>query len=352
MKVLLTGGGTGGHILPLAAVYKKLKQLTLEKGMDLEARYYGPESSFNSYLEFEGIVVKKILGVKFRRYWTPLNFLDLIKAPLSILESFFKVLSFGPDVAFSKGGSGALFILFACWVCRVPIIIHESDTMPGLTNRLSSFFAKKIELGWESAKKYFPNKNVQVVGVPLREYSVTVKKNTSEKPLILILGGSQGSQRINNFIFKNLESLLIKFQILHQVGPANYQDWPKEAREGYKAVASFENSELMGKAYSEADLIISRSGSAIFEIALFGKPSILIPLAESANDHQKVNAYEYAKSGTAFVIEEKNLTIEKLLSEIERIFNDKNICNKMSEAAKLFSKPNATEIVARDILNL
>ncbi len=361
-KILLTGGGTGGHIYPLASVAKKLRQLA-------EIRYYGPNSSYNNYLKSENIAIEKILGAKFRRYWSWLNFIDFIKIPISIIQSLLKIALFMPDVAFSKGGTGALPVLLACWIYRIPIIIHESDTIPGITNRLSGKLAVKIELGWDYTKKYFPNKNTSVVGIPLREEIVNKKINELEAKksfnfkekdfVILILGGSQGAQRINNFILKNLELFLPKFQILHQVGSANHQkyiesynsiskNWPESVKERYKCFAFFKNN--ISEAYSAADLIISRSGSSIFEIAFFEKPSILIPLPESANNHQKINAIEYAKSGAGIVIEENNLSAETFLNQVEKILSDKNLYNKMSEAARLFAKPNAAEVIAKDIL--
>ncbi|MEK9183523.1 MAG: UDP-N-acetylglucosamine--N-acetylmuramyl-(pentapeptide) pyrophosphoryl-undecaprenol N-acetylglucosamine transferase [Patescibacteria group bacterium] len=351
MKILLTGGGTGGHIYPLVSVAKKLKQ-------PAEIRYYGPNSSYNNYLTSENIVVKKILGAKFRRYWSWLSFIDLVKIPISIIQSLLKVALFMPDVAFSKGGTGALPVLLACWIYGIPIIIHESDTVPGITNRLSGRMAKKIELGWDYTKKYFPNKNTSVVGIPLRDEIVNGKINKPEAKksfgfkendfVVLILGGSQGSQRINSFILKNLELFLSKFQILHQVGSANYKNWPENVTEKYKAFAFFENN--IGAAYSAADLIISRSGSSIFEIAFFEKPSILIPLPESANNHQKINAYEYIKNGAGIVMEENNLSAKTFLNQIEKILSDKNLYNQMSSAAKLFAKPDAAKIIAEDIL--
>lgn len=370
-RILLTGGGTGGHIFPLIAVAKELQKLAVDKNIDLRCRYFGPKTIYNDYFKKEGMVVKNIAGAKLRRYFSLQNFIDLPKLFWSVLQSLWKVYWFMPDAAFSKGGPGALPVLVACWFYRVPIFIHESDTVPGLTNKISGRWAEKVFLGWESARKYFPKKDVEVVGVPLREdlllrlnlNNLVAKESLGfdiNEPVILFLGGSQGAQKINEFVLANLEIFIAKFQILHQVGSANYEDyinnfeklygqWPKELKERYKIFAFFENN--LAEAYAAADLIVSRAGaSAIFEIAAFGKPAILVPLPEAANDHQKINAYEYAASGAAIVIEEANLLSSVFLNQIEKVLTNQELRNKMIDAASLFVKNNTAPTIASNIL--
>lgn len=370
--ILLTGGGTGGHIFPLLAVARELQKQAVDKKIDLELRYYGPRTIYNDYFKQAGIAIKNIAGAKLRRYFSPQNFVDVPKLFWSILQSLWKVYWFMPDAAFSKGGPGALPVLLACWFYRVPIFIHESDTVPGLTNQISGRWAKKVFLGWESTKKFFPKKNTEVVGVPLREEILSrlnldifgAKESFGfniKEPVVLILGGSQGAQRINDFILANLEIFIAKFQILHQVGSANYEthvnnfdqlygQWPKELRERYKIFAFFEKN--LADAYAAADLVVSRAGaSAIFEIAAFGKPAILIPLPEAANDHQKINAYEYAQTGAAIVMEEANFLANVVLGQIEKVLNNPDVRQKTSITAKGFAKPKAAEIIGQFILS-
>lgn len=375
-RILLTGGGTGGHVFPLVAVARELQRMADDPSTPL-IRYYGPKAIYNDYLKKEGIAVKNIAGAKWRRYFSLLNFLDIFKFSWSILQSFWKIYWYMPDVAFSKGGPGALPVLFACWFYKIPIFIHESDTFPGLTNQISSRWAKKVFVAWESAKQHFPDKNTNIVGIPLRDVIIEGAKaafanpnsasaakekfsfNISE-PLVLILGGSQGAQKINEFTLNNLEGYLPKFQILHQVGSANYEEysrlyrvlsekWSKELKERCQFYAFFETN--LAEAYAAADLIISRAGAtAIFEIAAFGKPSILMPITESAGDHQRINAYEYARTGAAIVIEEANLLSNVVLGQIEKILNSQELKNGMSTAAKSFAKPDAAKLIAVNIL--
>ena len=182
-------------------------------------------------------------------------------------------------------------------------------------------------------------------------------------PLLFVLGGSQGSVRINRFILDNLDKLLQEFQIYHQVGSANaeesellansmIQQLDSETKHRYK-MAGFLSVREMKNAYVSADVVISRSGASdIFEIAAFGKPSVLIPLAESGSDHQRLNAYEYAKGGATVVIEESNLTLHVVESQIAKILSDRGAYDAMSAAAKAFSKPDAAKTIVGELVKV
>lgn len=356
-KILLTGGGSGGHIFPLVAIAEHLKE-----NPDVELRYYGPKDIYSGYLIKLGILVKHITPSKFRRYFDWQNFTDLPKFIFSIFQAIFKIYWFMPDVVFSKGGPGALPVLLACRFYLIPVIIHESDSVPGLTNKISGKFAKKIELAFENAKKYFPNKNLNVAGNPVRRelfeylsYDPGISKKRlgieTDKPLIFILGGSLGSVRINDFIESVVNDLLKKYQIIHQTGTANYQKLKDKQKPGYK-IAAFLESKDYGEIMAASDLVISRAGAgAIFEIAAFGKPSILIPLPEAAGDHQRTNAYAYSQNGAAEVIEEPNLG-KVTLGVINKILSDSEKYQQMRKAALDFAKPEAAKTVAEDILNI
>ena len=366
-KILLTGGGSGGHIFPLLAITEELippfiKGVSEGRGISQEGVrenkklggvklvYFGDAGKFTDYFRKENISIKHITSAKLRRYFSWRNFIDIPKFIWSFFQAFFKVFQFKPDVAFSKGGATALPVVFACWILRVPIIIHESDAIPGLANTISARFAKKIFLSFVGAKKYLPKG--EVVGNPIRSviassakqsfvnqsYEVELRK-INMKPLILVLGGSQGATRLNQLISSIIarsratkQSLSCDFKIAHQL----------EAKE-------------LAKLLTISDLVISRSGAgAIFEIAAFGKPSILIPLPESARDHQRANAYEYAKTGAAEVLEESPSAIsleDKLLQIIHQILTDKKKYQQMSKAALAFAKPNATKKIANNIIH-
>ncbi len=378
LKVLLAGGGSGGHIYGLLAVAEALKARAEKLNIGLDLRYFGDADIYKPQLEGAGIHTIHISAGKLRRYVTALIIIDFLKLVWSIPQAFFKAFWFMPDVAFSKGGTGALPVLYACRFYRVPIIIHDSDAIPGLTNRVSGKFAKIIELGFASAAKYFVDQNnIKIVGNPVRSYVIPdTQSRTNEgqraaklalkfnpsKPLILIMGGSQGAQIINNLVLENLKELLLNFQIIHQIGFANFSGYMEnfnaesnklsnDEKDAYRSVAFLEND--MRTALAAADLIISRAGAgAIYEIASAGKPSILIPITESANNHQKENAFEYETAGACVVITEENLFSNIILSEVVKILENPEKLKKMAENAKNFYKPDAADIIAKDIINL
>ena len=351
-RILLTGGGTGGHIFPLIAVAEEIRKTDFA---DVELYYIGPKSPLNGEFLNRDIPVYRIAGSKLRRYFSPVNFIDIPKFFWSILQALFRLYFLMPDAVFSKGGPGALAVVLAARFYMIPIIIHESDSVPGLTNKLSAKFAKRIGIGFEAAANYFDKNKTFVSGNPAREELVGggSKPNSGGKPLVFVWGGSQGSARINRFVFDNLDALLEKYRIFHQVGEKNVDEAKMfSANAGYK-FAGFLDLNGMKEAFSEADAVIARAGSgSIFEIAAFGKPSILIPLEEAANNHQKMNAYEYAKAGASIVIEEANLTPNIILSQLENILGDKGKYAVMTAAARKFARPDVAKMISAEIFQI
>jgi UDP-N-acetylglucosamine--N-acetylmuramyl-(pentapeptide) pyrophosphoryl-undecaprenol N-acetylglucosamine transferase len=246
--------------------------------------------------------------------------------------------------------------------------------VPGLTNLLSVRYAKIIFTAFKKTAQYFPPEKVILVGNPIRANILenipdqeSAKKafgfNPAE-PVILVIGGSQGALRINNFIADNLGEILDSVQVIHQSGPANYSETEKESdfllkslgnfyRTRYQLVGYLQDVKALREAFAAADLVLSRAGSgSIFEIAAFGKPAILIPLEEAAGDHQRMNAYEYAETGAAIVIEEANLKPSIFSLQVQKILAETELKTKMSQAAKNFAKPEAAKIIAEEILKL
>jgi len=379
MRILFAGGGTGGHIYPILAVTEELQKAAINGKIDLDLRYFSDPERYNFLLASNGILVSKIFSAKLRRYFDIRNLFDIPLFFISVIQSFWKVFWFMPDVLFSKGGPGSLPVVLACWFYRVPIIIHESDSAPGLANLMASKFADRIAVSFNSATKFFIAKNsklsekIALTGNPTRksltdsaleqEAAKQIFSFDSKKPLILIIGGSQGSAKINDFMLNaSLELMEADIQVLHQTGVNNFDDAKKELKfilenytekemARYKIVPYFEKD--LQDAYAAADIIISRAGSgSIFEIAAFGKPSILIPLQKSAQNHQIQNAYEYAGSGAAIIVEEANLMPNIIISQIKKIVSDPEKFKKMSEAAKNFSKPEAAKIISEEIIKL
>ncbi|MBM3250787.1 MAG: undecaprenyldiphospho-muramoylpentapeptide beta-N-acetylglucosaminyltransferase [Candidatus Nealsonbacteria bacterium] len=361
MKILFTGGGTAGHIFPIIAIIREMKRNYPESGF--EFFYLGPKDKFiKKILSQEGIEVKTVLAGKLRRYFSFQNIIDVFKIPLGIFQAFYHIFVISPDLIFSKGGYGSFPTVFSGWLLRTPIFLHESDVSPGLTNKITSRFALEIFTAFPVEKtEYFPAQKMIAVGSPIRQKILTSPvqpemdfKLAGGKPVILILGGSQGAQRINDFILLALPDLLENFEVIHQTGQANLEQVKKEVRAvikddliKYYHPEPFLDEEKLSCAYGAADLIISRSGAGtIFEIAALAKPSVLIPLPESAQNHQVKNGYAFAEDGAALVIEEANLGPNFFLERLKYLFSQPETLKEMSQKAKEFSRPQAAEIIA------
>ncbi|MEK7493954.1 MAG: UDP-N-acetylglucosamine--N-acetylmuramyl-(pentapeptide) pyrophosphoryl-undecaprenol N-acetylglucosamine transferase [Patescibacteria group bacterium] len=366
MLIILTGGGSGGHIFPLIAVAKKVRTLAKERGIeDIRFLYVGPKFDRISQEVFtrEGIGQSYILSSKWRRYISPLNVIDLFKLPFAIVQAIWILFWQMPDAVFSKGGYGSFPVMVASWIFFIPSrVIHESDSVPGVANRLAAPFAKRIGTAFESAALRFPVKKTAVVGMPIRDdlcgqdpkKARTFFDIISARKVVLVMGGSQGAKKINDAVAQILLKLVAKYEVIHICGPHRYEDMKTEVAAiaganlgGYYHLYPFLTEEIKF-ALTLADIVISRAGaSSIFEIAACGKPSILIPLPTAAQDHQRANAYEYAKSGGTIVIEENNLTPNLLYSTIVSVVDDPIAIGKMSSSAAAFAAKNASETIAR-----
>ena len=374
MKIVFTGGGSTGHIIPIIAITREIRRFYLGEQKKLQFIYFGPKDEFSSILlSQEGIKVKTILAGKIRRYleWKSIlqNLVDvLFKVPIGFLQSFFYIFFLAPDLVFSKGGYGSVLPVFCAWLLRTPILLHESDVAPGLANRFVSEFALEIFISFPvSQTEYFSTKKMTSVGNPIRktilegsqEEAKKLFNLTGEKPVILVMGGSQGAQKINETILAILPEILVNFELIHQTGEKNFEEVRTEAKvvitkelEKYYHPFPFLKEIELKHAYRAANLVVSRAGSgAIFEIAACQKPSILIPLTSAAQNHQVKNAYAYAQSGAAIVIEEANLTPHFFLEKLKYLFSHPEELEKMQKAAKAFSKPESAKIIAHHILD-
>jgi len=244
-----------------------------------------------------------------------------------------------------------------------------------LNNLLGSWFASRVGVGFEEAAKYFNPARTARTGNPIREEVLLCANNDiatakkllgfdPEKPLVVVIGGSQGSHRINDIILLTLKELIQFTQVLHQTGRENFTYVDKVSRATllsvpvapgnvplrYQAIPYFDTN--LGTAFAAADLVISRASSGIFEIAAFGKPIVLIPLHESANDHQRNNAYAFAEKGGGVVIEEQNLLPHIFVNQVKNIMEDKEKMARMAAASRAFFVPSAAESLASEILAL
>jgi len=370
MKILLTGGGTGGHFYPLIAVAEAINKVVKEEKLLPVKLYYMSDSPQDAEMLLENnIEYINISAGKVRRYFSILNFFDIFKTFFGIIGATIKVFNIYPDVIFSKGAYSSFPVLVAAKLLRIPVIIHESDSAPGRTNLWAAKFAKRVAVSYPEAAKYFNSSKVAVTGNPVRKNIEMLPRredarqflNLSEDiPAILILGGSLGARTINNQILSILPSLVEKYYVIHQTGKANVEEvigtadvvlTDNKLKNRYRTFDYLDNLNMTMSA-GASSLIISRAGSAIFEIATWGIPSIIIPITNTNGDHQRQNAYNYARSGGAIVIEESNLSPNILLSEITRIMEDKNLAKKMSEGAKSFIKTDASDLIAREIIKI
>lgn len=351
MRILFTGGGTGGHVFPIIAVKESFKE-----GHDFY--YLGPDKFAKE--QFKDIKARYILAGGFRRYFSFKLPLDILKIFIGIIQSLWYLFLYVPDVIFSKGGYGSFPVVLVGWIYRIPIVLHDSDSVPGLANRILSRFAKKVILSFSGAEKYF--KNSVVIGNPVRKDLLNGNEIqarrlfgiTSNKPVVLILGGSQGARKINEIVFNTLPRLLQIAEIIHVSGKKEFKFVQKRTNkpEGYH-LYPFLNIEHLKHAYT-ADLIVNRAGAgSIFEIAALGKPSILIPIPKSALNHQRKNAYEFsAKGEKAIVLDQANLTPNMFLDAIDDLLKNKAKLQKMGLAAKSFYNIKTPELIRDEILKI
>lgn len=367
-RVVLTGGVSGGHTFPLVAVARALSKkfaLTSSAGDgNVEFLFIGSQGRFESdAMEQEHIPVKYILTGKWRRYFSLQNLIDPFKMPVGFIQALWHLFFFMPDAVFAKGGSASVPVVLAAWVYRIPVIIHDSDAVAGRANRFLGHFASRVAIAYPSAHTFFPAGITALTGNPVREeiLSGDVARGvsrfglSSEKPTLLILGGSQGAQPLNKAVLDILPSLLEKnIQVLHQTGNKHYEDivasveaYGLSIGESGYVPRPFLAAEELADALACATLVISRAGAgSIAELAATGKTVILVPLESAANDEQRMNAYDVAALGGALVLEEPNLGEHLLLEKIEELLNNQELRKTMGEKLRSFYHPDAADRVA------
>lgn len=369
MKIILAGGGSGGHFYPLIAITQSIRDIVKQKSLLQAKVYYLASSPYNAGVLFDNeIEFRKIHVGKVRRYFSIRNVFDIIMSFFGFIETFFKVFSIYPDVVISKGGFMSLPVVFSAYILRIPVIIHENDSVPGRANALAGKYATKIALSYAEAEQFFDPKKVAWTGNPLRreilqpihEGAFEYMKLEPGVPVITIMGGSLGAKVINDTILSALPQLVNKYQILHQTGKLNFKDTSTTAevvlesnpnKSRYHAY-DYLNELSLRMVAGVSDIIVTRGGSTIFEIAAWGIPSIIIPITDSNGDHQRKNSYNYARSGGAVVIDENNLTPEILIEEIADILGSPERIQQMKDGAKLFAKTDASNKIAEVAIDI
>ena len=371
MRIVFTGGDTGGHFYPLIAVAEEIHALAAEeKLIEPEMFYIGPSVLDYEALTEQNMIWKQSSAGKVRRYFSINNFFDLFRTAIGIVQALFQLYSLYPDVVFSKGGYASFPTTVAARLLRIPLIIHESDAHPGRANIIAAKWAKAVAISFPGVRSYFKNTDEskfalighpsrRVLFRPVREGGHTYLNLKEDVPTVLILGGSQGAQSINSVVLDALPELVKKYQVIHQTGNENVEnvrsianvilkDSPNKDR--YRTFG-FLNTLAMRMSAGIASTVVARAGSGtIFEIAAWGLPSIIIPLPEEVSHDQAKNAFSYARDGAAVVLKQHNLTENILLAELDRIMENTDVREEMITAAKKFAQPDAAKKMAAMVL--
>lgn len=324
-RIILTGGGTAGHVTPNIALLPRLKEL----GYDIQ--YIGSYTGIEKELiEPFGIPYHGISSGKLRRYFSVQNFTDPFRVLKGFREAHKLIRQLKPDVIFSKGGFVSVPVVLAGKRCKVPVIIHESDMTPGLANKIAIPSAAKVCCNFPETLKSLPEGKAVLTGSPIRQELLSGNKIaamdmchfTSDKPVILVIGGSLGAVAVNNAVREALPELLKDFQIIHLCGQGKMDESLKDV-EGYCQFEYIKNE--LRNLFALADIVISRAGAnAICELLALHKPNLLIPLSANASrGDQILNARSFERQGFSLVLEEEQLTKETLLNAVKTLYENR-----------------------------
>ena len=343
-KIVMTGGGTAGHVTPNIALFDSLQK------DGYEIHYIGSyEGIEKGLIENKKIPYYGISSGKFRRYRSWKNLTD----PFRVLHGFFQARRLlgriRPNVVFSKGGFVSVPVVMAAKTRHIPVIIHESDLTPGLANKLAMPSATKVCCNFPETLPYLPKEKAVLTGSPIRQELLHGNKQaakdfcgfTGDLPILMVMGGSIGSVYINNAIRGCIDTLLTKYQIIHLCGKGTIDESLKD-KKGY---AQFEYiSENLPDLFAAADLVVARAGAnSICELLALHKPNILIPLSRNASrGDQILNANSFAKQGFSAVLEEEEVTSEKLMATIDDVMAHRS---KYIDAMKNSGQMNAIETI-------
>jgi len=373
-RILLVGGGTGGHVYPLIAVAKALQAHAAQKGKALKLLMMGDGPIFQRAAKENGIAYTTIIAPKLRRYTSAGNIFDLLKVPVALAQSLLKLLWFMPDAVFAKGGYTCAFPTLVARLYFIPVFLHESDSVPGLANRMLSKRSKMVFTSFASADRYFSElgRPTMLVGNPFRSelcctdraQALQALQLDATKKTILVIGGSLGAKQLNDLVLNGLVQVVQKgYQIMHQTGERNFAEVKKsveqymtEGKDSYAPLIAaqyrvypFLDQAQLATAYGAADVAVTRASAGVLtELSYAGKPMIVVPLPGSANDHQLMNAAELGRFGAA-VMDGANVSVQVLLSQLDRILEPATYAD-LSTRIKAFAKVDAADKIAQTML--
>ncbi|MCD5410615.1 MAG: undecaprenyldiphospho-muramoylpentapeptide beta-N-acetylglucosaminyltransferase [Clostridiales bacterium] len=343
-SIVFTGGGSMGHVSVNLAIIPRF----IEDGW--KVYYIGSKKGIEKQLvsKLDKVQYLTISTGKLRRYIDIKNVTDPFRVLSGIFQSYSIIRRIKPNVIFSKGGFVSPPVVLGGWLNNVPVVLHESDLTPGLANKISMPFVKKICTTFDATRKFVSKEKVHYIGPITRD---SLKKGISErgrdflgftgdKPVLLIMGGSLGAKHLNAVIRTNLKNLLSGFQIIHICGKGNIEKSIKIA--GYKQIEYVE--EELADIIALSDLVVSRAGSnAIFEFLYFRKPMVLIPLSRaSSRGDQILNAQEFKRKGYCEVVEDEDMDKNTFLDTVYKVFKDKN--KYITEMNKTKMRDNTKEL--------
>ncbi|MBO4415360.1 MAG: undecaprenyldiphospho-muramoylpentapeptide beta-N-acetylglucosaminyltransferase [Lachnospiraceae bacterium] len=343
-RIVLTGGGTAGHVTPNMALIERLRKA------DYDISYIGSYSGIEKGLiEGMGIPYYGISSGKLRRYFDLKNFSDPFRVMKGMREAKKLMKQLKPDIVFSKGGFVAVPVVFAAKKCRIPVIIHESDMTPGLANKLCIPKADKICCNFEETLDYLPKGKAVHTGTPLRNELFEGDRRRGlefcefdgKKPVIMVIGGSTGAAAINEAVRDLLPTLLMKYNVIHLCGKGKNDP-------AYDNTIGYKQFEYIGRELKDlfaiADVVVSRAGAnAVCEILALAKPNVLIPLSAAASrGDQILNAESFEKQGYSYLLDEDKMTNETLLEAINEVYTNKD---KYTDRMRIAKQADATETI-------
>jgi UDP-N-acetylglucosamine--N-acetylmuramyl-(pentapeptide) pyrophosphoryl-undecaprenol N-acetylglucosamine transferase len=370
MRVLVSGGGTGGHIYPALAVAMQLRE-----EYQAEILFLGSDDGLETEIvPAAGFRLATIKAGKLRRYISWETITGVMRVPVGMVEAINLVGQFRPGVAFTSGGYVAVPAGLAARFERVPLLMHQQDVPPNLSNRLVAPLATRISVAFADSLTYFPARKTLQLGNPLRQAMLDVRQTPPQEarralgferqePLLLVTGGSQGARHLNQTVGKALPDLLAHCQVLQISGNALYNETrelcesvlaaqDEAVRRRYRLVAYL--NEEMPLALQAADLVLCRSGaSTLSELAALGKPSILVPLPPAiGSSPQEANAEMFGRNQAARVMKDGDLKPQVLVENVTSILASSTLLEAMSNAASSFAKPQATQEIAAEIVKI
>ena len=346
IRAVITGGGSAGHVVPTLPIIEALQ------ARNWEISYIGSDSGLEEQLVAPcGLRYFGVRPGKLRRYWSFDNLVDAFRVPLSVLQVFGLLGRIRPDVVFSKGGFVAFPVVVAAWLRRIPVVAHESDLSPGLANRLTLPFIASLCVNFDATR--VNARRVIHTGTPVRESLVRGDRErgliatgfSGERPILAVVGGSLGAERLNLIVREAVSALTSAFDVLHVCGAGKVDP-------SYLGTAGYEQRDFVGDEWGDilaaADLVVSRSGAnSLYELLILRKPNLLVPLPASASRGDQIENAAYAESaGFSMVVAEAELTPELLVDRVTALH-----CDSLSWRERLdtFQTPDSTGLIIAEL---